>query len=91
MAGGELDQIRFRRATFGPSAFVHDMLRHLERPAFDRAPRFLGIDEQGRAMLTYISGTVPRRVGGFQREQWLAAARLLRLFHDATVDTNLRE
>jgi hypothetical protein len=79
-----------RRPMKEHSAFVHDVLRHLERRAFDRAPRFLGIDEQGRAMLTYISGTVPRQVGGFQREQWLAAARLLRLFHDATVDTNLR-
>jgi hypothetical protein len=69
---------------------VHDVLRHLELREFDRAPRFLGIDEKGRAILTHISGTVPRQVGGFQKEQWLAAARLLRQFHDATVDCDLK-
>jgi hypothetical protein len=79
-----------RRPVKEESAFGHDVLRHLERRGFDRVTRFLGIDEKGRAMLTYISGTVPQQVGGFQREQWLAAARLLRLFHDATVDCELK-
>jgi hypothetical protein len=79
-----------RRPLKEESAFVHDVLRHLELREFDRAPRFLGIDEKGRAILTYISGTVPRQVGGFQKEQWLAAARLLKLFHDTTVDCDLK-
>jgi hypothetical protein len=79
-----------RRPIKEESAFGHDLLRHLELREFDRAPRFLGIDEKGRAILTYISGTVPQQVGGFQKEQWLAAARLLRLFHDATVDCDLK-
>ena len=79
-----------RRPLKERSAFVHDLLRHLELRGFDRAPRFLGIDEKGRAMFTYISGTVPRKVGGLQKEQWLAAARLLRSFHDATVDCALK-
>jgi hypothetical protein len=75
-----------RRPLKDTSVFVHDVLRHLERKDFDRAPRFLGIDEKGREMLTYISGNVPQQVGGFQKEQWLAAARLLKRFHDATTD-----
>jgi hypothetical protein len=79
-----------RRPVREASAFVHDLLRHLELRGFDRAPRFLGIDEKGRAMLTYISGTVPQQVGGFRKEQWVAAARLLRRFHDATVDCDLK-
>ncbi len=79
-----------RRPRGRESAFVHDLLRHLERRGFVGAPRFLGIDEKGRAMLTYISGTVPQRVGGFRKEQWLEAARLLRRFHDATADCDLR-
>jgi phosphotransferase family enzyme len=79
-----------RRPLQERSAFVHDILRHLELREFDRAPRFLGIDEKGRATLTYIAGTVPRQVGGFQKEQWRAAARLLRSFHDATVDCALK-
>lgn len=79
-----------RRPVKETSAFVHEVLRHLERHGFDRVPRFLGIDEKGREMLTYISGTVQGQVGGFKKEQWLAAARLLRLFHDATVDCELK-
>ena len=79
-----------RRPTKEGSPFVHDLLRHLERRGFDRVPRFLGIDEKGRATLTYISGTVPQQVGGFKKEQWLAAARLLREFHDATLDCELK-
>lgn len=79
-----------RRPLTDRSAFVHDVLLHLERRGFDRAPRFLGIDEKGRASLTYIAGTVARQVGGFRREQWLSAARLLRLLHDATADCELR-
>lgn len=79
-----------RRPVNDNSAFVHDLLRHLEVRGFDRAPRFVGIDEKGRATLTYIPGTVPRQVGGFRREQWLAAAKLLKQFHDATADCDLK-
>jgi Ser/Thr protein kinase RdoA (MazF antagonist) len=69
---------------------VHHVLRHLEGRGFEHVPRFLGIDEKGREILTYIPGAVPQQVGGFQKDQWLAAARLLRRFHDATVDCELR-
>jgi hypothetical protein len=79
-----------RRPLKETSAFANNLLRHLELRAFDRVPSFLGIDEKGRAMFTYVSGTVPHQIGGFQKEQWLAAARLLRLFHDATVDCELK-
>jgi hypothetical protein len=78
-----------RRPLKAKSAFVHDVLRHLERQGFDRAPRFLGIDEKGREMLTYIPGNVPQQVGGFKKEQWIAAAGLLKRFHDATADCEL--
>jgi tRNA A-37 threonylcarbamoyl transferase component Bud32 len=79
-----------RRPLREKSAFVHDVLRYLELRGFDRAPRFLGIDEKGRATLSYVPGKVLHQIGGFQKEQWLAAARLLRQFHDATVHCELR-
>lgn len=79
-----------RRPMKDTSAFVHGVLQHLELREFDHAPRFLGIDGKGRTMLTYISGTVPRQVGEFQKEQVLAAARLLKRFHDATADSDLK-
>jgi aminoglycoside phosphotransferase (APT) family kinase protein len=79
-----------RRPMTEKSAFVRDVLRHLELREFDRVPRFLGIDERGREVLTYIDGTVPHTLGEFRKEQWAAGARLLRLLHDATVDCELK-
>jgi hypothetical protein len=38
---------------------VLDLLRHVEREGFAGAPRALGIDDQGREVLSYIEGEVP--------------------------------
>jgi len=61
-------------------------LRHLEGKRFLAAPRFDGIDEQGREILSFIPGDVPRDLAFFSDAQLVAAARLLRRFHDATID-----
>jgi hypothetical protein len=64
---------------------VHALLRHLQTHGFRYAPRVLGVDGQGREILTHIPG----RSG---REGWAAIvddrglasfARLLRAYHDA--------
>ena len=45
------------RRPLRPSApGVHALLRHLEHVGFDGAPRFLGVDEDGREVLSYIAG-----------------------------------
>lgn len=49
-----------RRGTGAWTAGVHALLRHLERVRFDGAPRVLGFDAQGREVLTYVPGDVPR-------------------------------
>jgi Ser/Thr protein kinase RdoA (MazF antagonist) len=38
---------------------VHAFLRHLERVGFDGAPRYLGVDDEGREVLTFVPGDVP--------------------------------
>jgi hypothetical protein len=74
-----------RRETRPTSPAVHLLLEHLERAGFDGAPRFLGIDEQGRERLSYTPGetypaatpeTVPDRV-------LPAVGRLVRSYHEA--------
>src|SRR4051812_5878470 len=35
---------------------TQEVLVHLERAGFDAAPRWLGVDEQGRDILTWIDG-----------------------------------
>lgn len=52
---------------------------------FDAAPRFLGVDEQGREMLSYLPGTVDFSPAVWRDESLVAAARLLRAYHDATL------
>lgn len=77
------------RRPLGPhSPLVHAVLKHLEQQGFDGAPRFLGIDERGREILTYIDGEVANR----PHPPWLAdegrlvsLARLVRRLDDATV------
>jgi Ser/Thr protein kinase RdoA (MazF antagonist) len=77
-----------RRATGPWSPAVHGLLRHLERQNFDGTPRFLGLDNQGREILTFIPGEVgnyPLPPDAWSDEALVHAARLLRRYHDATV------
>ncbi len=76
-----------RRPTNRNSPFVHALLRHLEAVGFDGAPRFLGLDAQGRETLTFVDG----EVAGRPRPDWIAdeerlvsLAELVRRYDDAT-------
>jgi len=75
-----------RRPTSAGSPFVHALLRHLETRAFVGAPKWLGIDSSGREILSYLPGDVPPELGLFTADQLVSAARLLRDFHDSTLD-----
>lgn len=77
------------RRTAGPwTPQVHRLLAHLRRKGIVEAPEPLGIDEQGREVLSFIPGFV----GHEPLPEWrtdgvlIAAARLLRRIHDATAD-----
>lgn len=48
-----------RRPAGSSRASVRDLLLHLEAVGFDGAPRYLGTDEQGREVLSWIDGDVP--------------------------------
>lgn len=64
---------------------VHALLSYLEQQHFSGVPRFLGIDERNREILSFLPGSVPSDLDHFDDEQLSAAAALLRRFHDATV------
>lgn len=74
----------------GPwSPAVHRLLDHLAARGFDGAPRFLGIDAQGREVLSFIDGEVgqyPLPAYMWSDAALAGAARLLRRYHDATLD-----
>ncbi|GAA0230441.1 aminoglycoside phosphotransferase family protein [Actinomadura nitritigenes] len=69
------------------TATVHALLEHLEAVGFPYAPRPLGVDEQGREVLTFIDGdSGPQGWAKVADDRGLSVfARLLRDYHDATV------
>src|SRR5437764_413718 len=46
-----------RRTAGSWTPTIHALLRHLESTGFDAAPRALGLDAQGREVLSFIDGT----------------------------------
>ncbi len=92
LAGGNLSAVvrvgdTVRRPLHPWSEAVHGLLRHLEAPGFDGAPRFLGLDDRGREILTYVTGEVgayPLPASMWSDEALTGAARRLRRLHDAT-------
>lgn len=75
-----------RRHTSPQSPRVHALLRHLELQGFTAAPRYLGQDDAGREVLTYLHGsTTPPPETWTSTDGLIAAVGLLRRYHDATV------
>jgi aminoglycoside phosphotransferase (APT) family kinase protein len=73
-----------RRAPALNDEFARAVLLHLERQGFECAPRFLGVDSAGRRILSYLPGEVPADLGHYEDEVLVAAAELIRRYHDAT-------
>jgi Phosphotransferase enzyme family len=68
------------------SAAVAAFLRHLEAVGFDRAPRHLGTDDDGREVLEYVEGDValpPYPAWAGEHELLLDVARTQRALHAA--------
>ncbi|MBI4253192.1 phosphotransferase [Candidatus Uhrbacteria bacterium] len=56
---------------------------------FNGAPRFLGTDEKGREVLTFIKGEVPHREIDWTDDQLIVVVQMLKRFHDATAGSTL--
>lgn len=81
---------RVRIAPHDGSAYIADLLKHLQRAGFDGAPRWLGRSDDGYDLLTYVEGSVPADPPyDLDDEQLVAAADLVRRFHDAVAGTPL--
>jgi serine/threonine protein kinase len=75
-----------RRPQRPTSPATHALLRHLADVGFDGAPRFLGMDEQGREILSYVPGTAitsPCPAWALTDEALVSVADLLRDYHRA--------
>lgn len=75
-----------RRPAGASSERIRALLLHLESVGFVEAPRFLGVDDAGREVLSYIPGEVgvPPFSAFFASEgAMIEAAGLLRRYHEA--------
>ncbi len=74
-----------RRSISQNSRNVHRLLEQLERRGFANSPRFLGVDDQGREILSYMSGTatIPQTLWT-NTVALIEVTKMLRNLHDAT-------
>ena len=68
------------------SDFVRRLLEHLWAKGFGGAPRFLGADEIGREVFSFIEGEVPAELGLFNDRALCGAAALIRRLHDLAAE-----
>jgi hypothetical protein len=79
-----------RRPRQANAELVRALLGCLEELGLELAARYLGIDEQGREMFSFLDGDVPDELdANFSDATLVAAARLIRRFHDATAGSPL--
>ncbi|MGP3915125.1 aminoglycoside phosphotransferase family protein [Nonomuraea sp. 10N515B] len=78
-----------RRPATDSSAFVAQLLTHLQQCRFPGAPRYLGRDAANRDILSYLPGWVPAKFRRWSDTQVASAGVLLRSLHDATRSSGL--
>ncbi|PPA71692.1 aminoglycoside phosphotransferase family protein [Jeotgalibacillus proteolyticus] len=89
LAGGTV-----RREMTEGSERIHALLKHLENKSYPYSPRFLGIDEKGREILTYIegeAGNYPLKNEMWSNEALIRVAKMQRAYHDAVEDFEFDE
>lgn len=75
-----------RRPHRPTSPATHALLHHLADVGFAGAPRALGLDEQGREVLSYVVGTAitpPYPAWALTDDALVSVAQLLREYHDS--------
>ncbi len=81
-----------RRVPGNNAEYVRSLLTHLQAAGFSGAPRWLGVDEQGRDILTFIKGEVGHGdATSVSDARLMSSGRLLRRFHDATAGSHLAQ
>jgi hypothetical protein len=73
-----------RRARDQGSAFAAQVLGYLESAGYPHAPRYLGVDEHGRDILTYIPGRTTDHPSQRADGAYARGAAMLRELHDLT-------
>jgi len=77
------------RRPVGPNSdYVHKVLTLLEEKNYKHSPKYLGIDDKGREILSYINGEMGRSIE-WTNSQLIVVMEMLRDFHDSTTGSEL--
>ncbi|MEU6375981.1 phosphotransferase [Streptomyces sp. NPDC046909] len=96
LAGGAVNDVvrvgaTVRRTPSPRSACVRELLNLFEHRGWPGAPRFLGADERGREVFSYVEGraavSAPERAAARADAGLVGVARMVREFHDLTHGT----
>ncbi|WP_426348815.1 phosphotransferase [Alloiococcus sp. CFN-8] len=99
LSGGNVSNVyrsgnTVRRELKENSHKIHQVLLHLDKRAFNYAPKFLGIDDKNREILSFIEG----EAGNYPLKKYMWSdsvlkeiAKMLRLYHDAVSDFPIDE
>ncbi|MGE6228423.1 phosphotransferase [Paenibacillus chitinolyticus] len=94
LAGGNVSKVyrsgnTVRRELKPNSRNIHALLNHLDNKGYDYAPKYLGTDEKGREILSFIEG----EAGNYPLKNYMRSddvlreiAKMLRFYHDAVSD-----
>lgn len=94
LSGGNVSNVyrlgdTVRRELKPESPKIHKLLKHLENKGFNYAPKFLGMDEKGREILSFIEG----EAGNYPLKEYMRSnegltdiAKMLRHYHNAVSD-----
>lgn len=95
MDGGNINKVvrvgETVRREAKPNPYVYELLKHLEQSALPYFPRYMGHDDEGREVLSYLEGVVPgNKYPEIEEYMWsdevlMKLGKLLRIYHDATV------
>lgn len=94
LAGGNVTKVyrsgnTVRREVKSNSKQIHALLNHLENKRYDYAPRYLGIDKNGREILSFIegeAGNYPLKEYMWSDDVLIEIAKMLRFYHDSVSD-----
>ncbi|WP_088043392.1 phosphotransferase [Bacillus sp. EAC] len=94
LSGGNVSNVyrsgdTVRRDLKSDSLKIHKLLKHLENKGFSYAPKFIGIDDKGREILSFIegeAGNYPLKEYMWSDDVLIEIAKMLRLYHDSVSD-----
>ncbi|MEW9501818.1 phosphotransferase enzyme family protein [Jeotgalibacillus marinus] len=94
LAGGNVSKVyrsgnTVRRELKSNSKRIHALLKHLENKGYDYAPKYQGIDEKGREILSFIegeAGNYPLKRYMWSEDVLIEIAKMLRHYHESVSD-----